>query len=120
MFSMDDIDNSNNNQGKIPSGIMDNTEFVTNMYAIYNLVSKTNFDDEKSRTQFNLHIINMFADGEGNLEQDKCLNTVINLCSHIQILVQAISEDKDNYLSHYKELILDKFSENSKDEPYYD
>jgi hypothetical protein len=120
MFSMDEIDNAENNRNKIPSGIMDNTEFVTNMYAIYNLISKTDFSDEKSRTQFNLHIINMFADEQGNLDQDRCLNTVINLCSHIHILFQAISEDKDNYLFHYKELILNKFSKNSTDEPYYD
>lgn len=119
MFSMDEIDNASNNKDKVPSGIMDNTEFVTNMYAMYNLITKTDFSDEKSRTQFNLHIINMFANDEGNLEQDNCLNTVINLCSHIHVLFQAISEDKDNYLVHYKELILNKFSENSGDEPYY-
>ena len=40
---MDEIDNAENNRDKVPSGIMDNTEFVTNMYAIYNLISKTEY-----------------------------------------------------------------------------
>jgi len=120
MFSMDDIDNVNNNHNKIPSGLMDNTDFVNNMYTIYNIIKNTDFFDEKSRIQFNLHLVNTFIDEKGEINKDSCLNTVLNLCSHMQILFQIIEEDREQYFENYKMSLLDRFSENTKDEPYYE
>jgi hypothetical protein len=120
MFSMDDIDKADNNSKKIPSGLMDNTDFVNNMHTVYNVIKNTDFFDERSRIRFSLHLINSFMDEKGDIDKDSCLNTIINLCSHIQILFQIIGEDTEEYFENYKTSLLDKFDKHTKDEPYYE
>jgi len=112
MFSMDDIDNVDNNHPQIPKELMDNTEFLSSLVSITNLIERLDFTDDGDRTRFQLHIINMITNGE-SLDERSTIYTALALSAHLSLLFISLqqSESKESYVEYFRKLVVEPLFE---------
>ena len=112
MFSMDDIDNVDNNHPQIPKELMDNTEFLSSLVSITNLIERLDFTDDGDRTRFQLHIINMITNGE-SLDERNTIYTALALSAHLSLLFISLqqSESKESYVEYFRKLVVEPLFE---------
>jgi len=114
MFSMDDIDNiDKNQQPQIPKELMDNTEFLSSLVSVTNLIEKIDFTDDSDRTRFQLHIINMITNDE-SFDERRIIYTALALSAHLSLLFISLqqSENKDDYIGYFRKLVIEPLFEN--------
>ena len=113
MFSMDDIDNVDDNNPKIPKELMDNTEFLSSLVSITNLIERLDFTDDRDRTRFQLHIINMITNSR-SVGEGSTIYTALALSAHLSLLFISLqqSETKEGYLEYFRHLVIKPLFEN--------
>ena len=117
MFSMDDIENFDNQKPQIPLELMDNTEFLSSLVSITNLIERIDFTDDIDRTRFQLHIINMvtteYEYQDGVVNERTAIYTALALTAHLSLLLISLqqSESRDNYIEYFRKLVIEPLFE---------
>lgn len=109
MFNMEDFDNikSNKNKKKHRRYEQDETEFFNQIMIVTKVMKDTNFTEHKDRTAFIMHMMNMSIDDSGEINE-KSLDLISVLCSHICMMMIVIDNDKDMYFYNYDKSMLNQ------------
>lgn len=120
MFSMDDIDNIDIDKRKsqTPDGMIDNSDFIVTMHALYGLISRMDFEDKNERAKFILHLMNMCHDDD-TMTADKASNVIMALASHIIIMVVSMADMREQYLDAYYNSMLKDAGSNQDQIPFF-
>ncbi len=114
MFSMDDIENLDENiNQKITESIADNADFLSAVVSVTNLIEKIDFSDENDRSRFQLHIINMMT-GQEDIDKQLAIYTAMSLSAHISLLMISLqqSESKESFISYFREIVIEPLFDN--------
>lgn len=107
MFNMDDFENIQkpNERNGAPDYMHNDQEFINSMMLVTRLIRDTDFTEHTSRTSFMMHMMNMAVD-EPNKSNERSLNIINALSSHIISLIQTIGNNKDQYINHFDESVI--------------
>lgn len=122
MFSMDEIDNlDESSRKKLPIDMTDNSDFVSSLVSVANLIERMNFTEEEDRTRFQLHIINMMCN-EDDIDHKLAVYTSLSLSAVVSLCLISLeqSESKERFLSYFREIIIQPLFKNQDEGPGYE
>lgn len=111
MFNMEDFDNIKNNKKKKNHRRyeQDETEFFNQIMIVTKVMKDTDFTEHKDRTAFIMHMMNMSMEDSGKINE-RSLDLISVLCSHICMMMIVIDSDKDMYFHNYDKSMLNQAS----------
>ena len=101
MFDFEDF----NTEDEIVNDNTDDTEFVNRIMTLTRIIKQTDFNDEKQREFFMMHVINMAFD-DANPENERAIDVVIALSIHLMSVLKGIDYNKEEYLDHFDNNIM--------------
>jgi len=104
MFDMDDFDNLNTSN-HVMSLNDDDNEFLNRFITVTRIIKDTNFEDPSQTAAFIMHMINAAVD-EGKEYDDKSLDVISALCSHVIALFKVIQNNKESYLEQFDNNVI--------------
>ena len=121
MFNMNDFDNIQkpSERKEAPDYMIEDPDFLNQMMSIARLIKDTDFDDHQSRASFMMHIINMSMDDPNRIDE-RSLDVVSALSSHICMMMIAINGAKESYLANYNANIIQPMIDEGGNIPIWD
>lgn len=121
MFNMNDFDNIQkpSERKEAPDYMIEDPDFLNQMMSIARLIKDTDFDDHQSRASFMMHIINMSMDDPNRIDE-RSLDVVSALSSHICMMMIAINGAKESYLANYNTNIIQPMIDEGGNIPIWD
>jgi hypothetical protein len=118
---MDDFDNIKkpSEREEAPDYMIEDPNFLNQMMTIARLIKDTDFDDHEGRASFMMHIMNMSID-DPNRVDERSLDVVSALSSHICMMMIAINGAKESYLSNYDYNIIQPMIDEGSSIPIWD
>ena len=118
---MDDFDNIKkpSERKEAPDYMIEDPNFLNQMMTIARLMKDTDFDDHEGRAAFMMHIMNMSID-DPNRVDERSLDVVSALSSHICMMMIAINGAKESYLSNYNYNIIQPMIDEGSSIPIWD
>ena len=101
MFDHDDFNSKSENENSSSEDI----EFVNKLMTLTRFIKQTDFNDEKQREFFIMHVINMAFD-EANPQDEKAMDVIIALSIHLMSVLKGISHEKEDYMDHFDKNIM--------------
>ena len=121
MFNMNDFDNIQkpSERKEAPDYMIEDPDFLNQMMSIARLIKDTDFDDHQSRASFMMYIINMSMDDPNRIDE-RSLDVVSALSSHICMMMIAINGAKESYLANYNANIIQPMIDEGGNIPIWD
>lgn len=104
MFNMDDFDNLNTGDHVMNLNDGDD-EFLNRFITVTRIIKETNFEDPSQTAAFIMHMINA-AVSEGQECNDKSLDVISALSSHLIALFKVIQDNKESYLEQFDNNVI--------------
>lgn len=121
MFDMNDFDNIQkpSERKEAPDYMIEDPDFLNQMMTIARLIKDTDFDNHESRSAFMMHVMNMSID-DPNRVDERSLDVVSALSSHICMMMIAINGAKESYLANYDMNIIQPMIDEGSNIPIWD
>ena len=118
---MDDFENIKkpSERKEAPDYMIEDPNFLNQMMTIARLIKDTDFDDHEDRASFMMHIMNMSIDDPDRVDE-RSLDVVSALSSHICMMMIAINGAKESYLSNYNCNIIQPMIDEGSSIPIWD
>lgn len=104
MFNMEDFDDLDNKNQSTGWG-KDDDEFLNRFITVTRIIKETNFNDSSQTAAFIMHMINVAVDDSTEID-DKPLDVISALCSHVISLFKIINDNKETYLEQFNNNVI--------------
>jgi len=125
MFNDDDFEFVKDSPDKVPDGLVDASDYHEANEIITDLLSKTDFLSINGKMEMMMHIINMFADEDGeNVDPNATFGVVLALTFHLGNIFGNLQNSDPEGLTEYfdfvKNELLPAMKEESSSLPYWE
>lgn len=125
MFNDDDFEFVKDSPDKVPDGLVDASDYHEANEIITDLLSKTDFSSVNGKMEMMMHIINMFADEDGeNVDPNATFGVVLALTFHLGNIFGNLQNSDPEGLTEYfdfvKNELLPAMKEESSSLPYWE
>lgn len=125
MFNDDDFEFVKDSPDKVPDGLIDASDYHEVNEIITDLLSNTDFSSVNGKMEMMMHIINMFADEDGeNVDPNATFGVVLALTFHLGNIFGNLQNSDPEGLTEYfdfvKNELLPAMKEESSSLPYWE
>lgn len=125
MFNDNDFEFVKDSPDKVPDGLVDASDYHEANEIITDLLSKTDFLSINGKMEMMMHIINMFADEDGeNVDPNATFGVVLALTFHLGNIFGNLQNSDPEGLTEYfdfvKNELLPAMKEESSSLPYWE